>query len=205
MTKNAKHLQTASRLRPGEGDAIHIQKIPVPQADGSVVVEVGFDLGDVPVPTRRYTAEAVAVLPDTELVRICFGQKEIVGQGLRSLLVLNLTPDHVEQFLGTCEQFWPTVQSYVERDHVVPIPLTNITKEPEQVVSMAVNLIAGAFTGRGACLDCYHLSPFVSRNIHQRDEIALDPVVRVDLPTALLFSLMRRLFEIRPTLRSRGS
>lgn len=204
MKQQRKDLQTIPRLRPGDGEVLRVIKQPLPQLDGSTLLEVGFDLAEAPVPARRYIAEIAQVVQEPELVRLCFGQRLVVGKGLRSLLVLNMTPDHLADFLRSCDQFWVNVQSQVKSSGIEPIPLYRITEEPSQTVSMAVNLIAAAYASREACLDCYHISPFTFRALQHSDHIGLNPVVRIDLPTSLLYSLLKALLELRSALPGHG-
>ena len=58
---------------------------------------------------------------------------------------------------------------------------------------MAANLLVVAFSGRESVIDLYHASAFVMSQIQRGGKFAVDPVVRVFLPTGLLFSVIAQI------------
>lgn len=181
--------------REGEGALVSVLRRNVAEPDGSSLVELGFDLGEAPVPQRRYHAKVVGVAVDNGSVSVFFGQPKI-GGGLRSLIEVSMTTDAVRQFLKTCETFYPIVTAFVERNEIEQGSLTEIVEEPSQTVAMVVNVVAACQTGREVVLDMYHVSAFSLRDSRNSDKMALDPIVRIDLSVSLTVALLDRLSEL---------
>lgn len=78
-------------------------------------------------------------------------------------------------------------------------PLQEVVEEPPapQTVALAANMLIIAFSGREAVMDFYHASPFVLSQVQNNGKFAVDPVVRVILPSGLLLSLIAKMDEFK--------
>lgn len=180
-----------SAIRPGE-TAIPVARHVVPHTDGASKVTLSIDLGDTPVPDRRYLADVCAIDFDGATVRWCFGQRKVgkVGAGLRSLVVIHIAPEHVHNLLGSLKQFIGENAAFLGRNKIERIPLTELSDEPPQTVALCANVVAVARAGREGCLDFYSISAHAIHAINQvgGDKLAIDPMIRVDLPIGLMTS-----------------
>jgi hypothetical protein len=188
----------AAFIRPGEGHAVEIVRRVTPRPDGAAALEIGLDLGNAPVPERRYTADIVSVKYSGESLKWMFGQEKI-GGGLRSLVIVCMTPEAISQFLATCTQFTPSLRQYVESQQLSRTKLVSIDREPEQTVEMSANMVAAAHVGREACMDFYHASPRSFRDAMQSEStaIAIEPVVRILLSANLMLSALEEVEAAR--------
>lgn len=186
------------QVREGEGDLVTVVKSVMPQPDGRVYTEFAFDMATASVPGRRYHADTAFIVYEPELVRIGLGQRSVVGSKLRSLIVLCYPPERLDSFRRSCEPFFAGMKGSVsQRRSGQSMPLAMPEEEPSHVVSMAVNLMAAAYNDQEAVMDCYHLSAFATQVLKKptASAVAIDPVVRVHLPTALLLSVLDDLFR----------
>jgi hypothetical protein len=58
------------------------------------------------------------------------------------------------------------------------------------------NIVGAGVSGGETCLDFYHMSPFSILKIQSTHKVALDPVVRVHVRTALFTALMKKLRQM---------
>jgi hypothetical protein len=186
--------------RPGEGAALSVSRRIVPRPDGTNAVELSVDLQAAPVPERRYVADACAVLRSDDFVLLAFGQRRLVGSGCRSLVVLSMSAEAIRSFLKTCDGFLERVAAFLERNGLARSPLLDLTEEPPQTVHLAANVVAVAQAGRESCLDLYHVSPWSIRSVSTRNQLVIDPIVRIDMPTALLVPVVEQLVRLEHEL-----
>lgn len=185
--------------RPGETSdtafLLDVVRKEHPRPDGTTAVELGVQLGDVPVPDRQYFADIANVDISGGFARLLFGQRKI-GQGLRSLVIISLARTEAAAFLQSCRDYLPKAEKFLSDLKIEKTPLTEVAEEPDQTVSMLANIVAAAHSGEEACLDFYLSSArskfLVVRN--QASRLAVEPVVRIHLATALVVPLIERLF-----------
>jgi len=200
MSKPAR-TQALLRTHKADGYVLTVQKRLLPQTSGTTSLELMLPLDEAPVPQRRYHADIAQVsLDNGSGVRLLFGQKRVGGKGLRSLIVVNMTPEGVRGFLHSCEEFAPLLLKFLERNGIPTTPLFEVDDEPEQTVSLVVNLVAAAQAGREVVLDMYHMSAWSLREVRERGEVAVDPVVRVDLSAALAAAVLVELHKVQGSL-----
>jgi len=194
MSKQKKQLRrTSALIRPGEGHAIQIVRRETPKPDGTTALEIGLDVGNAPVPERHYFAEVASVRSVGDALYLMFGQRAIGPNGpLRSVITLVLAPEATSNFLGTCGDFALNVERYLTRISAPKARLVEISEEPSQAVVMVANVVAASHVGREACMDFYHASPRAIRDVmqHEKDVMAIDPVVRIQLFTTLLAGVL---------------
>jgi hypothetical protein len=192
-------LTVVPRLRPGEGKEIEVVRRTVPQPDGTTAFEMDIDVSYAPVPDRRYVADAGAILFEGDALRLVLGQRLLLGNELRSAVIVFLSAQAAVQFLKTCEKFHPSLQEYAGK-HQISDRLTEIHEEPLHVTSVTANIILAAFSGRESCLDFYDSSPFVLGIVQKGGKMALDPILRVDLGTGLLLALIDKMISLKSSL-----
>jgi hypothetical protein len=201
MSKKSAHRGTLTQIkdRPGEF-TVPVSKQTIPAPDGSSQVSVSIRLEDVPIPDRRYTADVGTVLFDGSIVRVVFGQKRLVGDDLRSLVIVSVSPDRLRRFLDSCTTFLPELDAFIEKNCVAKPELLELNREPEQTVAVASNIITAARAGREASIDFYHTSAAAVHAMSSRDRLAIDPILRVDLSTGLLAVMLGRLNGLKDKL-----
>jgi hypothetical protein len=185
------------KSRPGE-NTVPVFKQVAPNPDGTSQTTISINFNDVPIPERRYVAELGGIVFDGTIVKILFGQKRVVGDTLRSLIVIVFSPDALRRFLEMCTNFLPELHEIASKNNLTIFPLTSINDEPTQTVAMASNLIAAARAGREATFDFYHCS---AASLHESqsknsDRLAVEPVVRVDLPLNLMIAIIDELVSL---------
>ncbi len=189
------HQVSTPKDRPGEITVPVSKKMSLsPDGTGQVTVEFNFD--DVPIPDRRYVADTASILFDKTDVKLLFAQKKLVGDDLRSLVVITISPDPIRRFLETCTAFLPELCVFIEKYKIERPSLLKLTKEPDQTVSMASNIMTAARAGREAALDFYHASAASMHALNTRGRLAIEPVLRVDLSVGLLVKTLEEAMSL---------
>lgn len=175
------------RGRPGEGHAIELARARV---QGSVVT-FAADLGDAPVPDRQYPCDAIEVIPDQFMVKILCGQRKPVGDGLLSMLVVQMAYEHAKTFIESVEGngFESGLRAYVAKAGPAAKPTHFMTEAAQTVILTASIVIAGHSGGQGA-IDFYYASPFSVETAKLSNKLHIEPVVRVNLPAALMLAII---------------
>jgi hypothetical protein len=197
MAKTHRHERVAHvAVRRGEGALIDIVPHQSVGANGRTVLNLAIDLSNAPVPDRRYVADVASVSYSNGALKLFLGQQKL-PTGLRSLLVIHMTPLAAGQFISSLTRMKnPTIQEIAARSHVTSEPLTEITEEPEQTVAFASNIVAAAISNGEACVDFYQVSAFSLASAPVSKKIAIDPVVRLDLRLSLLLALLEELQKL---------
>lgn len=195
--RKGKHLQ---RFRQPEG-GLPVQAQHLPVADGSLLLTI--DLSKAPVPERRYVADVAGVLVSDDIVHLLFGQAQIVGSGLRTMLDIHVPAQGIRHFLDSfhAHDMPNTLSTLRQKLGYEGRGLYNITEEPKETFALPVNLIATAVTSREACLDMYYADTFViSKAVRGIGDFKADPVVRISLPSAVLLGVIAKLESLRDSL-----
>ena len=181
---------------------VPVQRNVVAQPGGGTVVRMSLDMANAPIPDRRYSADVAALSVRDDSVLLLFGQRRIEGDELRSLVIVRLFPDPVHRFLEASAEFITDLKGILARNNLDERVVGPTLKEPEQTVALAGNLLAAAYSGHEAVLDLYQLSPMVihKMRLQSANSVPLDPVVRIDLPTALLSGVFTALEAARGQL-----
>ena len=182
-----KHQLTERLTRPGEGVAIDV--VQHRSDAGSVGQTISINLSSATVPDRRYPADVAAVIVDSDMVRLLFGQRKVLGKGLESLVIIQLPFIGARNFLRSMAEVAEKATAYVAKHHVADPPELDREATPNQTVTLTANFIAAAFTAREACIDFYHVSSFAFRGIGAGGKLYADPVVRVTLIARLLLAI----------------
>ncbi|MFL9979729.1 hypothetical protein [Paraburkholderia graminis] len=165
---------------------------------------MGINLSSAPVPERRYVADCVSVEVRNRIANLLFGQEKVGGSGaLRSLIELKMNPDGIAMFLGVAGSMQGiTVDELFAMSRAPVESLRKIEQEPEQTVAFAANMVSASFTTQEACLDFYQASASSMAQAKVTRQIAVDPVVRVELRLALAVALLKELKRVSAELTS---
>jgi hypothetical protein len=178
---------------------VPVQKRIVAQPDGTTATEVTVDLQDIPIPERRYVAELVALDFRNETVRFMFAQAAVATEQLRSLVVVHVFPEPTRKLLEGSADFRRNLGDFLERNAIPVRSLHEVAEEPTQTVALTANMMSVTFAGREAEWDFFHLPPSAVRKLSERNDVVVDPVVRIDLTTSMAAAILRGL----ETLQSR--
>ncbi len=192
-------LAKRTSMKGGE-TTVSITRRQIKNPDGSITVEAGFDLEEAPIPSRRYHADTAAVLRRGDEVRILFGQTKVVGEGLRSLISIAMSPEAVRRFLESCRDFYPRLADFMARNGLPDVPLCEIREEPTQTVQLVANLAAVSHAGREVCADFYYVSPWAVRALPRNHDMAIDPIVRIDTSVGVIMAVLHALFAMEHDL-----
>jgi hypothetical protein len=198
----AKPGQVEHRPLPGaSANMISVSRRIVPNPDGTSGMEVSVNLDGAAAPDRRYTAEFAYVDIDADFVRILFGQRRMNDSSRpRSIVIVKMSPESVNRLLAGTEEFLRRAGGFLDRNKIGRQALQNPTGEPDQAVMLTANLFAIAQVSRECCFDFYHASAWELRATVKVQEIAVDPIVRVDAPTSLVIPILERLVELQAKL-----
>lgn len=158
-------------------------------------VTFGLDMGSAPVPTRRYAADACSIDVRSGDVRFIFAQRGLTEEEFESALIVRLNPLAARQFIDSMSEVkQPTIAELAKKVGESLRPLEPIARA-RQMVSVLANLASVAVAGFEACIDFYHASAFAMRavEVKGKNQLELEPVVRVELRTGLFLALLAAL------------
>ncbi len=187
-------------VRKGEGVHIATLRAAVTNSAGVSKDAVSIDLSSAQVPDRRYAADAVRVEVGEDMVRIFFAQRKPPGDGLQSILLIRVSFLGARQFLRSMEPIVGQVKGYLAKFHIRIPPQLDIKETPNQTVTLDANIVAAGFSAREACLDFYHVSPYVILGMRSGADMYADAVVRVILTTSILMSIYDALVAEKASL-----
>jgi hypothetical protein len=171
----------------------------IPKPDGKTDVQLQLNMLEAPTPARRYAAETAMVEVADDLVRLTFGQFGHSKKSLRTLLVVRMYPEAVRRLLTSSNDLTSAVTEFMGRNSLKAQVLPETVEEdPPHVVLVDSNVVAIGFSGREAEADFYHVTPMALRRTEQTqsNDLELDPVVRVSLPTTMLASVLALLYGL---------
>lgn len=180
--------------RAGEGLLIDVVQFPQESVTGGFATSMSADLSGLPVPERRYSADVAAAFRRHEMYWLLFGQERIseAPADLRTLVIVKLAPESLRAFLRNCRDEAYQSLFAAERGG----QLSEIKSEPAETVAFNATFVLMANTYEEGCLDFFHSSPFALADSQVSGKLAVEPVLRVSLPTALLVSLIQGLEEL---------
>jgi hypothetical protein len=115
-----------------------------------------------------------------------------------------MSPHGARSFLTSLTQKLDTIEMSVEAalginagDAEEPF---QIAEDPDQLVKLTANFAVTAITNGEACIDFFNASPFSLINMNQSRKLALQPVVRVELPASQLLGLLLALKKLENSL-----
>jgi hypothetical protein len=187
--------------RHGEGVIIETARRMVPLPNGSSSFELVLDFGKAPVPERKYVANVGSVTYEKdEALYLIFGQRTVAGRTreLRTIIEVAVSSVGALMFLRSLESIREQLK-VLDRQIGHVDGLSDVAQEVPgpQTATLAANQIVIAFSGREAVMDFYHASPFVLSQLNNNGKFAVDPVVRVILPSRLLLTVISKVEEYK--------
>lgn len=196
MSTKKAHLQKNAR----QGEGVPLTMVRQSVDSSGEVMSLEIDLRNLPVPDRRYTADVVALVQSDEFVRMIFGQTQVDGIKLRSLLDIHFPKNAIHRFLRSLEKIDSTLEHLKSKYGIQPAQITTVVEEPSQTIGLTANMIMASVSNRESGLDFFHMSSFSTAEARRGGNLYADPIVRVSLPTSLFFSLIAQLNSIKASL-----
>jgi hypothetical protein len=192
--------------RQGEGFLLDSKSVHRLQSDGAASVKLGVNIDSAPAPDRRYVADVYALRPAPGGYLFLFAQEKLGGGELRSLVLLQMSADGMQQLFGSLKAMkGPSLREIGAMHHSKPEAATNIAQEPEQTVSMKANLVTVAVSNGDAALDFYQISPFALHAATKGGRIQVNPVVRIEIRTGQLQGMVDLMEELKVPLETEGN
>lgn len=184
-----KHVATHRASRPGEGVVMGIVSQQV--ANGSISQTSLIDVSNAQVPDRRYAANVGAIEMSDNMLRLFFGQTKPIGKGLSSILVIHIPYRAARAFINSMSSLVDLAREHMKRFGIRESSLLELEnqEEPAQTATVESNIILGAFSGREACMDFYHASPYAMKEVGATGRLCAEPTVRVTLGLPLLMAI----------------
>jgi hypothetical protein len=162
-----------------------------------------FDLRNATEPDRVYYAKEAWIEYDRGQVSFCFGQKRRDDdQKLRSLICVNLAPDHAMRLLKAVEEMQsPSLAEIAQSLTLESERVSRLTDEAEQTVELSATMARVAVSGYDSSMDFHKLPPIALADAKTTGSaLKTIPQVRVDLRTSLLMGLLDNLRELKNQL-----
>ena len=157
----------------------------------------GLDLSSAPIPTRRYAAELCNIRYVNGEAKLIFAQSDLLGESIDSAVQIRMNPISVLQFSQSLQMIQnPSVEQILDALNVDAQELSVIGSSPSQIANMFSNIVSCAIAGYDTCLDFYNATPFSMKKSEGKDELEIEPVVRIEMRTTMFVALMRELFVI---------
>lgn len=189
MAKGPSFRQSPFAARKGErGTAVvNRQKLP----DGTSVVSHLIDLSNAPAPDRQYYARESWFEFDHDIVSVVFAQKSRVGDALRSMIVINMPPQSIRQWIRTVDGMSdPSLAEIVKSVGIKVEAINQLRGEADQTVELTANLASTSVSGYDVSIDFYKASPQSLVRLKAGKGLDLDPQVRIDMRTSQFCGLM---------------
>ena len=203
MAKKSTHVAIEKHPRPGEGVALQTTVRRDVTTSGRTGQLISVDLTQAPVPDRRYVSDAAAIVADEHELKVCFAQRKLASDSLRSMLVVHIPYEGVYRFLESLDGFVSTLKEFAKKVDLAKAQLMDIKEEPAQTVALTANIVGVSFSGRDACLDFYHTSAFAIMALKSGGPFVVDPVVRVTLTSGQLLSIIERVQAMKDSFPRR--
>lgn len=184
-----------ARPRPGEGYSLDVT-LTATQGDKGLV---NINLAELPVPDRKFSCDAVGIKDNPNLVQLLFAQSLPVGAGYLSMLVINMSLEAVQQFVHSVTDDFYAEYSRNSTSYP-PGSLTDFLSNANQTVILPGSMVIAGYTGTDACMDFYHASPFSVQQVATIKKLSVEPVVRVHLPSPLMFAMLSALKRVSENL-----
>lgn len=182
--------------RPGDHYYVAVDFYDRVSTSGETAAELGVALAAAPVPERKYVADVCYLSDSITGAKIVFGQQAFPAtERLRSAVVVKMSRRGVGFLLRSIDAVTdPSYAQIAEKLRLKPIPVSELTAEPEQVVMLAANAAVSAMSGEEASVDFLQMSPFAMVSARRgAREIPVDPVVRIDLSSETFLGLIEAL------------
>lgn len=186
--------------RPGEGALVDVIVTPLESVNGLGRASLQTNVMSLPVPNKRYSADAAFLGYSHGSAKLLFGQEKFGTDGeLRTLLIIKLGLSWIKAFVdGVSRGEFPLKETVLASGvQLEPLPKFNV--EPKDTVSFDATMIVAGINGVDGCIDFYYSSPFALERTATSKKLAVDPVVRVNVRAGLLLGLVEELRELLET------
>lgn len=189
------HAQGAKASVTVSGISAPAQRKFEARSDGTVATQFVIQIGELPPPERRYSAEeAFLTFNGRDAVLFHFIQRKANGV-VRSLVTVKMYSDSARQYHDTLDVIAEPLEQFVERVQLQVPRVEPPDGEPDHSVSVVASVAQTTFGGYEAEMSFYHVSPY---GLHvaamkNMENVPIEPVVRVDLPTVMLVGIVRQL------------
>ena len=183
----------ARTSRMGEGYAVEVAIIPAAKAGDQA--HYSIDMGGLPVPDRRLSCDAVALVRSDFMMKLLFAQQNAVGDGVVSLLVVQMNFEAVENFVRTMVPLEEGIAKLEDKHNFPKGKLSEFKGPVQHSATVNASIVMAGYSGTDGCLDFYYTSPFAIKSINFGNTLSVEPVVRVHVPTPLLVAMSRGLRE----------
>lgn len=162
------------------------------EGENRLHMELGIDYSKADVPERFYYADYCDVQGARSGYSLIFGKLNPGTSRLRTKVDVTFPEEMFRlQLWGNSRDFHQGIRRIAEK---VDFPPVERVEDTDKVQSFRSNNVFMGMWGEESVMDFYYLSP---RDIHfvrkrQKHEVALEPVIRVVLPTALLFEFLEK-------------
>jgi len=126
---------------------------------------------------------------DDDVARLYLVQKKAIGAGLQSILLVRIPYLGIRQFMKSMPTVAANAREYLTRVGSKPPKEIDKTDAPNQTFTVDANIVAVAFSGREACIDLYHASPYVIHGLKSGGDFYAEPVARINLGTQVLLDI----------------
>ncbi len=162
-------------------------------------VTLGLDFKNAPTPTRKYAADTCDVIERKGDLLLIFGQESVFQFELDSVLQIRLNKVAAEGFLNLLDSPWNSATQQENWSEMLlnlnlqKEELTPVSNKPPQQAKIVANYAGVAISGTDTCIDFYYSSAFAMQQFSQTKKMFAEPMVRVDLHTALFVSFVDKM------------
>jgi hypothetical protein len=186
------------KLREGEGAPAHFTTQHIAGVDGTHSVVFQVDIASAPVPDRKYAADGIGILERDGEYKLIFVQRELVGEGYVSMLVVHMSQDAIDRIADAVSNLMPGITQFLEGAKIAVGDFVDLGHKAAQTVGFAANIVACGYASREATMDFYQTSSFAWEHaMKSQHSLAVSPIVRVSLPTRLMARLFMKIQEWR--------
>lgn len=190
-SRNRGQRAVGPKMRPGEGTIIQLSPNT---ANAGPPGSFQVDVASAPVPERRFAADVYGVVRNRSVIKLYFGQCPIPGAELEALLVINMNCFAVANSITAVDAMKaPNLKEIAELEKLLAAPPISVKTVPKQTATMTATITLAAIAGQDASVDFFKSSPFAMASAKDSGMLAVEPVVRVDMPSELFIGLIEQM------------
>ncbi len=127
--------------RKGERASATLARRTLP--DGTQTMTQVIDLSTATPPDRVYYARDAWIEYENGIVSVVFAQKKRSGDGIRSMVIINMPPQSIVQWINSVDKMSnPGVAEIMRRTDIEPEKSRKLEGEADQVIEVTANLSA---------------------------------------------------------------
>lgn len=184
------------RYTPGRGAIEPAQSGPVKiritnPTDARGLIELSLDYEKAEVPSRAYFADYVDVLEGRADITLLFGRLTPGTKKLRSQVEISFSR---HSFVGQVWRSTREMHEMLRKNEKLELPPVEDVQYSDMVHTSRANNVFMAVLGEESIADFYYIAPsdlhFV--RLGRRDNVNLEPVIRVSLPSPLVLEFLNK-------------